>query len=93
VGRDSQERSYEGEKGGLYVEGRVRPLFFFFGKGQVSCLGQGEEKVLDQGATAWCERDRLQVSFFFFFTLKITPFLCVSCGPIFIGKMFLNPQI
>jgi len=34
VGRDSQERSYEGEKGGLYVEGRVRPLFFFLAKGK-----------------------------------------------------------
>jgi hypothetical protein len=44
------------------------------------------------------KKKSLGLGFFFFFLLsplfnfKIAPPLCVSCGPIFIGKMLFGPQ-
>jgi hypothetical protein len=50
-----------------------------------------EEKILWGAAAAGCERDRFRVSLSLFYLSKLPP-LCLSCGPVFIGKMLHGSQ-
>jgi len=52
-----------------------------------------EEKILWRAAAAGCERDRFRVSLSLFYLSKLPPPFCLSCGPVFIGKVLLGFQI
>jgi len=51
-----------------------------------------EETILWWAATAGCERDRFRVSLPLFYLSKLPPPFCLSCGPVFIGKMLHGSQ-
>ena len=50
-----------------------------------------EETILWWAAAAGCERDRFRVSLPLFYLSKLPP-LCLSYGPVFIGKMLHGSQ-
>ena len=43
-------------------------------------------------AAAGCERDRFRVSLPLLYLSKLSPLFCLSCGPVFIGKMLHESQ-
>ena len=51
-----------------------------------------EEKILWWAAAAGCERDRFRVFLPLFYLSKLPPSSCLSCGPVFIGKMLHGSQ-
>jgi hypothetical protein len=74
VGIDSWERSCEGEKGGLCVEGRVRPLFLFFWQRVSELLGSRRRKGFGSGGR-WLGVKEIDLGFLSFFLLsKLPPF-------------------
>ena len=52
-----------------------------------------EDKILQWVAATGCERDRFRVSLpFFFICQNCPPLFCLSCEPVFIGKMLHGSQ-